>query len=422
MGRMSETLSIPNLEQRPECVVLEASDVEWLARFDPGAASSLPFLMAGLNDLVEAGSRHADNVSPEDKAVIRGAREQFYRTIGFDDDQLSKIREIYPSLTPVDTFISAQRVYSMHGVPGARVINTMPQLLYYDGAAVEERMDVLASEGIDVRHAVSKYPNILTLAPESLRHKLQAMVLLGLDVGKMGRVWPSGLGHSLDRILLRLDAFEQAGIDGVKAINTAPNIMSISIDAIAQKIEDLGRMGLDAEQVVRTHPNLLALPSEKLFSRMRELEGIGVGPGHLSKQPSLLGYGPEKIAQKIDYLRRLAGIFEWRYDVSDLIDAYPAVLAFDRKKLGVLARIAAEKGAQEDGQLEPTELAAFLRTPVESYLVTIADKPDMRGLLNLYRETRKTKDFQAERRDKATRLSLANKLGRLGTSYLAYRP
>jgi hypothetical protein len=326
MGHMGETLTIPDLERRAECVFLDVDDAEWLAGFDPEAAKSLPFLMAGLNRLVEVGSRHADNISPQDKAMIYEAREQFYRTVGFDDDQLCGIRKTYPSLTPVDTFVSAQRVYHANGISGSRVIKTMPQLLYYDGVTVEERMEVLGSVGIDIRHAVSKYPNILTLAPDFLRHKLHDMSELGLDVVKMGRVWPSGLGHSIDHIRSRLDAFEQAGIDGAKAINTAPNIMSISVEAIAQKIEDLGRMDLDAVQVVKTHPNLLALPSEKLFARMKELESIGVTPRHISKQPSLLGYDPEKIAKKIGYLQRLGNTLEWKHEASDLIDVYPAVL------------------------------------------------------------------------------------------------
>mgnify|MGYP006136739667 CR=1 FL=1 len=418
---MGETLIIPDIERGPRSLSLDVYDTEWLSDFNPDIAENFPLLMDDLNELLVAGSIHADNVSPFDKAMIRGARERFYRTIGFDDEELERLKEIYPSLTPVDTFVSSQRVYYANGIPGSRVIKTMPQLLYYAGAAVAERMEVLTTEGIDIRYAVSKYPNILTLAPGSLRQKLQTMSQLGFDVAKIGRVWPSGLGHSMDQIRSRLDAFEQVGIDGAKAINTAPNIMSISVDSIGHKIEDLGRMGLDAIQVIRTHPNLLALPSEKLFDRMKELEKIGVKPEHISRQPSLLGYDPEKIAKKIDYLQRLEGVLEWKHDTNDLIDAYPAVLAFDRKKLGLLARIVAETGAQEDRQLEPAQLATFMRIPVETYLINISKKPDISGLMNLYREARKIKITQIERREEALHLSSTNRLGRLGMSYLAYR-
>ena len=269
-----------------------------------------------MNQLAESGSRHIDDpANAGHRQEIIDARDQFFTELGFDENNVAfaSYKANNACLRPIDTFIGLQRVFYSYGLDAVKIINATPAAIGY--------------------------------APESVRNKITNLEELGLDAVKIINARPSAIGYAPESVRDKVASLEELGLDAVKIINAMPSAISLAPESVKDKVANLEELGLDTVKIINA-------------------------------TPAAIGYAPESVRNKISYINRLAKTLEWQGSVNELINYYPAVLSFSRKKLGILARIAADSFAPERRHLTKSEVTASLINPLENYIAGPDDVAD----------------------------------------------
>jgi len=82
-------------------------------------------------------------------------------------------------------------------------------------------------------------PSILCYAPESVREKLNNLASLGIDGPKVINAMPSILSFAPESVREKLNNLAGLGIDGPKIINAMPSILSLAPESVKAKLRIL---------------------------------------------------------------------------------------------------------------------------------------------------------------------------------------
>ena len=193
----------------------------------------------------------------------------------------------------------------------------------------------------------------------------------------------------LDTFILTQRTMYNFGLDAVKIVNSLPSTIGLAPESIKDKIDNLTILGLDAVKIVNSHP-------------------------------ATLGYAPESVKAKVLLLNRLGHTLRWRGSVQSLIEYYPSILGFNKKKLIVLAHIAAKKLNSQEQTMTTTQLQSALIVPLEKYIIALGEKPETDYTVSdLVKKSRQIKLSSKQRSIDA--MKLAPSLGKIGASYLRYK-
>ena len=159
--------------ERP-AVGLTVADRDWLASFgvDPSWSSD-DAVTAELNEIIAIGSLHIDEDSNDgDYQQIVLARERFFEFVGIEPKTVEAFQNTNPTLIPLDTFISTQRVISELGLDAGKIINTLPAAISYAPESVRAKVDNFTDLGLDAIKIINTLPAAISYAPESVRAKV----------------------------------------------------------------------------------------------------------------------------------------------------------------------------------------------------------------------------------------------------------
>ena len=340
-------------------IELTLDDQSWLYSFgvDPSWQDD-PTLAVELNELIRMGSERINESYDESQhQQIILAREKFFGFVGIDAETLRAFRQVNPTIIPLDTFISTQRVMHNLGLDAVKIINTQP--------------------------------SAIGLAPESVRAKVDNFTALGLDAVKIINTLPSVIGLAPESVRAKVDNFTALGLDAVKIINTLPSAIGYAPESVRAKVDNFTALGLDAVKIINT-------------------------------QPVALSYAPESVRAKLRLLELSTKVLQWEFTAKELIEEFPVILGFSTKKLQILRRIAATHLTDDARSIQPKSLKSKLVIPLEKYLLSIQldeQSPLDDGLLT---NAGRIKLNARERKAEAMILARTDKLGRIGIMYLDY--
>ena len=162
--------------ERP-AVGLTVADRDWLASFgvDPSWSSD-DAVTAELNEIIAIGSLHIDEDSNDgDYQQIVLARERFFEFVGIEPKTVEAFQNTNPTLIPLDTFISTQRVISELGLDAGKIINTLPAAISYAPESVRAKVNFLRRSAnllqwsYRTEDLIETYPPILSFSTDKLR-------------------------------------------------------------------------------------------------------------------------------------------------------------------------------------------------------------------------------------------------------------
>ena len=355
-----EVVLCPESQDNQDLLVLTPKDQDWLDSYGVDSAwQSDTALRQSLNELIELGSlRLYKSVNQDRWLDVVSARISFLNFVGIADDFIKEFQTNYPTITPLDTFISTQRVMHSLGLNAARVVNASQAAIGLAPESVREKMANLTALGLDAAQVVNAFPTAIGYAPESVRGKMANLTALGLDAARVVNALPAAIGY-------------------------AP-------ESVRGKMANLTALGLDAARVVNATPADISL-------------------------------APESVREKMLFLRSSARLLRWQNPAEELVNAFPALLGYSTKKLAILRHIAARHVDSTERTSSPFMLRSKLITPLEKYIIAISRLEDdqVLSLSELSREARNIKLDSLERKELAS--EIAPSMGRIGTMYLDYQ-
>lgn len=385
-------MSTEQLLQPTETRLTEADQL-WLARFgvDPSWQDN-PEAVADINGLIELGSMHINGIESEASPLaIEEARERFMAFVGIENETITKLRINSPRLVPLDTFIQTQRTMYSAGLDGPRVVSLFPRVMGLAPESVSAKIDNLDTLGLDASKVINSQPSLISHAPESIELKFNVMDNLGLNATKVINGFPAVLTRSPKYIKQKVNFMEGLGLDAIKVINSQPSVISYAPESIEKRVKNLDKLGLDASKVIVGLPSILSKSEQTIHKRLNLIEGY-------------------------------ARVLKWRGSAKDLVETYPAILAFDRKKLKVFARIAADHIFASERQAKSREVANALFVPLEQYIIALAEAPDLKSnIVDLKNAARRNSSSREQRRREAQKSAKSGQLGKIGMAYLSYQ-
>jgi len=372
-------------------IELTLDDQSWLYSFgvDPSWQDD-PTLAVELNELIRMGSERINESYDESQhQQIILAREKFFGFVGIDAETLRAFRQVNPTIIPLDTFISTQRVMHNLGLDAVKIINTQPSAIGLAPESVRAKVDNFTALGLDAVKIINTLPSVIGLAPESVRAKVDNFTALGLDAVKIINTLPSAIGYAPESVRAKVNNFTALGLDAVKIINTLPSAIGYAPESVRAKVDNFTALGLDAVKIINT-------------------------------QPVALSYAPESVRAKLRLLELSTKVLQWEFTAKELIEEFPVILGFSTKKLQILRRIAATHLTDDARSIQPKSLKSKLVIPLEKYLLSIQldeQSPLDDGLLT---NAGRIKLNARERKAEAMILARTDKLGRIGIMYLDY--
>jgi len=372
-------------------IELTLDDQSWLSSFGVGPYwQDDSTLTVELNELIRLGSEHIiepDNGSQYQQIIL--AREKFFDFVGVDSETFETFRRAHPTIIPLDTFVSTQRLMNNLGLGAVKIINTVPAAIGYAPESVRAKVDNLTELGLDAVKIINTLPPAISYAPKSVRAKVDNLTELGLDAVKIINTVPAAISYAPKSVRAKVDNLTELGLDAVKIINALPAAIGLAPESVRAKVDNLTELGLDAVKIINT-------------------------------MPPAISYAPESVRAKVRFLERTVQFLQWGFTAKDLIEEYPAIIGFATKKLQILRRIAATHLTDDARNIQPKNLKSKLIIPIENYLLSIQldEQPPLDdGLLT---DARRIKLDALTRREQAMILARTGKLGRIGTMYLDY--
>eukprot|EP00667_Euglena_gracilis_P021377 EG_transcript_23394 len=163
--------------------------------------------------------------------------------------------------------------------------------------AVDPRVTLLASLGLDAYRLLRKDPRVLWLNPHKIQVVLEYLRDLGVDVTRVVRNDPSLLATPLEQLQRRVTYLRDSGLDAVRHINGAPVVLRLSVEGKLRPMLAffLEEMGFSLTQLDRA-PNLWTYSLEnRLRPRLRYLRSLGI-----SSVPTSFGhFSDERFASRL---------------------------------------------------------------------------------------------------------------------------
>ncbi len=190
-----EVVLCPESQDNQDLLVLTPKDQDWLDSYGVDSAwQSDTALRQSLNELIELGSlRLYKSVNQDRWLDVVSARISFLNFVGIADDFIKEFQTNYPTITPLDTFISTQRVMHSLGLNAARVVNASQAAIGLAPESVREKMANLTALGLDAAQVVNAFPTAIGYAPESVRGKMANLTALGLDAARVVNATPADI-------------------------------------------------------------------------------------------------------------------------------------------------------------------------------------------------------------------------------------
>ena len=387
-----EVVLCPESQDNQDLLVLTPKDQDWLDSYGVDSAwQSDTALRQSLNELIELGSlRLYKSVNQDRWLDVVSARISFLNFVGIADDFIKEFQTNYPTITPLDTFISTQRVMHSLGLNAARVVNASQAAIGLAPESVREKMANLTALGLDAAQVVNAFPTAIGYAPESVREKMANLTALGLDAAQVVNAFPTAIGYAPESVRGKMANLTALGLDAARVVNALPAAIGYAPESVRGKMANLTALGLDAARVVNATPADISL-------------------------------APESVREKMLFLRSSARLLRWQNPAEELVNAFPALLGYSTKKLAILRHIAARHVDSTERTSSPFMLRSKLITPLEKYIIAISRLEDdqVLSLSELSREARNIKLDSLERKELAS--EIAPSMGRIGTMYLDYQ-
>ncbi len=419
-----EVVLCPESQDNQDLLVLTPKDQDWLDSYGVDSAwQSDTALRQSLNELIELGSlRLYKSVNQDRWLDVVSARISFLNFVGIADDFIKEFQTNYPTITPLDTFISTQRVMHSLGLNAARVVNASQAAIGLAPESVREKMANLTALGLDAARVVNASPAAIGLAPESVREKMANLTALGLDAAQVVNAFPTAIGYAPESVREKMANLTALGLDAAQVVNAFPTAIGYAPESVRGKMANLTALGLDAARVVNALPAAIGYAPESVRGKMANLTALGLDAARVvNATPADISLAPESVREKMLFLRSSARLLRWQNPAEELVNAFPALLGYSTKKLAILRHIAARHVDSTERTSSPFMLRSKLITPLEKYIIAISRLEDdqVLSLSELSREARNIKLDSLERKELAS--EIAPSMGRIGTMYLDYQ-
>ena len=346
--------------QQPPLLELHPDDQLWMANY--GATVTWeddPVRLAELQALVALGSQHIDKNDNElRRREIVEAREDFFEIAGLKPATIEAFRKTSATLAPIDTFIGSQRVMYKLGLNAVKVVDTLP----------------------------------------------------------------SAIGYTARSVGIKFTNFTDLGLDAVKIINAFPPAIGLSIKSVQERFTNLIALGLDAVKILNSQTSAIGYAPQSVRNKFTSLTDLGLNAVKIfNKESSVISKAPKLTHTKARFLKVIIKALKWEFSSEEFIEANPAILGFNMKKLYILSRIAAEQLTADDRKMSPALLRTYLATPLENYLLAIPlTEEAVADKARFLTKAKKLKLNAEERKKQALDLALTGQLGRIGVMYLDY--
>ncbi len=299
-------------------------DHNWLSSFgvDDNCLNNGDFIEE-INSYILEGSQKLGNPGNEElyQSIIL-ARYKFFDFIGIGDEVLDIFKKSNPTLIPLDTFISTQRVLESHNINGSKIIQTSPFIIGLAPESVEIKINNLRNLGIDACKAINSSPVTLSLAPEYIEAKIDTLNNLGIDAVKTVNSFPNSLGLATESINVKVENLNALGLNATKVINSCPAVLGYAPESIRTKIDNLNDLGIDVVKTVNSFPAVLGYAPESIRTKIENLREIGLDNIKvINMAPMVLGLTTESIKTKISNLK------EFGLDGTKIVNYTPTILA-----------------------------------------------------------------------------------------------
>ena len=226
----------------------------------------------------------------------------------------------------------------------------------------------------------------------------------------------------LDTFISTQRVMHSLGLDGARMISMFPPAFGLAPESVREKMANFTSFGLDAARLVNKNPGAINLAQELVRENMANFTSLGLDAVRIvNKNARAIGYAPESVHEKMLILRRSAKLLQWQYSAEELVNAYPALIGFNTRKLAILRRIAAYHVDSAERTSSPVKLTDKLIVPLEKYIIALSQLEDdqVLSLRELSKKARVIKLDSSERKKQAS--EIAPSMGHIGTIYLAYR-
>jgi hypothetical protein len=216
--------------------------------------------------------------------------------------------------------------------------------------------------------------------------------------------------------------FYELDLDAAKVINAFPPAIAFAPESVRAKVYNLTELGIDAAKVINAFPQAMSYATESIITKVNNLTELGLDAAKvINAFPQAIGYAPESVRAKVRLLDRTVNILKWEYKAKELIETSPSILGFNRYKLRILGRLAAEHITEQGRKVEPNTVKYALITPLEKYILEVSESDEQVDFIDLQRSARRTKISAPERKERVLSLAESGSLGRIGTMYIKYR-
>jgi hypothetical protein len=216
----------------------------------------------------------------------------------------------------------------------------------------------------------------------------------------------------------------ERSVNNKKITMKEPNTLTNRRGTLEKIFDEIEALGVDPGRLINSRPGMIRANSSRLKEKIESLQELGLDALRLANSyPPILARHPETIRQKVKHIRRLAWALHWNYNADELIYAFPTVLSFDRRRLMVLGRIAAERTSTGARKAHPGKLKSLLIDSVESIMLGVAraDEEPLR-IDQLIRAARYNQRDKQDRQQAALELAERDGLGsRISGTYMRYR-
>lgn len=302
---------------------LTVDDVAWLKQFqvDPNVE-----WLANANSLIVTGSRTINTGQGENVvALLRrseageilgeietnvvgivSARREFLASLkGLSTDSLLKLATERPTLIPLNTFVSTQRILHNAGLNGAKIINSRPSSIRIGPIKAKARIENAASLGLDPAKIFNEYAGSFSLAPKTFADRYNHFVALGLNARKIVNDHSVAIGYAQESVTNMYNNLATQGIDPVKALDAFAESLGLSIDTYNDRFNNFITLGLDAKKLLNKHSVAIGYTKESIGEKFDTFNYFGLSPiVIIDKQPSVIGSAPETVMLKILLLER----------------------------------------------------------------------------------------------------------------------
>lgn len=308
------------------------------------------------NQLLQIGSMQAPQYSSDTREnhptidSITSARYDFFETVlGFKrpthplHGAYQSIKNQYPTITPIDTFVATQRFLAGKDLNGEKLLRSTPLAFQLTADKIRATVIVLEKNNLNPQIFINKNPNIITFSPHTLTQKIHALSEIGIDS---------------------------------EVLRRSPTILSLSVATVDKKRALLTDYSIDFATIIRRFPQVLTLSEDNLKNSVGLLNSKGITKAAIEKYPTILGLSAERVEKRIILIDQLLDDCSMSVSAIELLNLAPVFFGHAEARLHAMFTFIKFFAAKRPKPLQDSaeQLNRFSYTPIDSLFAFIIER------------------------------------------------